>query len=115
MEIRIDFPGGSRVDAHFGWAKHLAVYDIDAQGYSFVQDFAFGDDLAEDGNEDNSWDGVWEGRTRRDDTVDVQGLACGHACCLRRRCVDFLGRRCCCCAWPSSSWPSSWPPSRAAR
>lgn len=40
------------VDAHFGWAKHLAVYEISPQGYHFVQDFAFGDDLAEDGNED---------------------------------------------------------------
>lgn len=40
------------VDAHFGWAKHLAVYEIDGAGYRFVEDFAFGDDLAEDGNED---------------------------------------------------------------
>lgn len=40
------------VDAHFGWAKHLAVYEIDAAGYKFVEDFPFGDDLAEDGNED---------------------------------------------------------------
>lgn len=40
------------VDAHFGWAKHLAVYEIDGAGYEFVADFAFGDDLAEDGNED---------------------------------------------------------------
>jgi nitrogen fixation protein NifX len=41
-----------RVDAHFGWARHLAVYDVTPDGYSFVQDFAFGDELAEDGNED---------------------------------------------------------------
>ena len=40
------------VDAHFGWAKHLAVYEIDGNAYRFVEDFAFGDDLAEDGNED---------------------------------------------------------------
>lgn len=41
-----------RVDAHFGWAKHLSVYEVDAQGYRFVQTFDFGTDLAEDGNED---------------------------------------------------------------
>jgi nitrogen fixation protein NifX len=41
-----------RVDAHFGWARQLAVYDIDAGGYRFVQNFTFGTDLAEDGNED---------------------------------------------------------------
>ncbi|MFM2066944.1 MAG: hypothetical protein RLZZ584_1853 [Pseudomonadota bacterium] len=41
-----------RVDAHFGWAKHHAVYEIDAGDYRFVQDHGFGEDLAEDGNED---------------------------------------------------------------
>lgn len=52
MKIAFATQDQQRVDAHFGWAKHLAVYEISAQGYSFVQDFAFGDDLAEDGNED---------------------------------------------------------------
>lgn len=52
MKIAFATQDQQRVDAHFGWAKHLAVYDISAQGYCFVQDFAFGDDLAEDGNED---------------------------------------------------------------
>ena len=52
MKIAFATQDQQRVDAHFGWAKHLAVYDIDAAGYRFVQDFAFGDDLAEDGNED---------------------------------------------------------------
>ena len=42
----------ARVDAHFGWAKHLAVYEVDAAGHRFVQTFPFGEDLAEDGNED---------------------------------------------------------------
>lgn len=52
MKIAFATQDQQRVDAHFGWAKHLAVYDVGADGYSFVQDFAFGDDLAEDGNED---------------------------------------------------------------
>ena len=52
MKIAFATQDQQRVDAHFGWAKHLAVYDIDAAGYRFVQDFGFGEDLAEDGNED---------------------------------------------------------------
>jgi nitrogen fixation protein NifX len=41
-----------RVDAHFGWAKNLAVYDITARGYGFVENFAFDGELKEDGDED---------------------------------------------------------------
>ena len=52
MKIAFATQDQQRVDAHFGWAKHLAVYDIGPDGYRFVQDYTFGDDLAEDGNED---------------------------------------------------------------
>jgi len=52
MKIAFATQDQQRVDAHFGWAKHLAVYEIDTAGYRFVQDFGFGEDLAEDGNED---------------------------------------------------------------
>jgi nitrogen fixation protein NifX len=52
MKIAFATQDQQRVDAHFGWAKHLAIYDISPTGYQFVTDFAFGDDLAEDGNED---------------------------------------------------------------
>lgn len=52
MKIAFATQDQQRVDAHFGWARHLAVYDIGPDGYSFVQDFSFGEDLAEDGNED---------------------------------------------------------------
>ena len=52
MKIAFATQDQQRVDAHFGWAKHLAVYDVTAIGYTFVQDFPFGEDLAEDGNED---------------------------------------------------------------
>jgi nitrogen fixation protein NifX len=52
MKVAFATQDQQRVDAHFGWAKHLAVYEISPTGYAFVQDFAFGDDLAEDGNED---------------------------------------------------------------
>lgn len=41
-----------RVDAHFGWAKNLAVYRISPEEYSFVEAIQFSGDLQEDGNED---------------------------------------------------------------
>ncbi|HAN55171.1 MAG: nitrogen fixation protein NifX [Pseudomonadota bacterium] len=41
-----------RVDAHFGWAKNIAVYDVRADGYDFVESFTFEGDLKEDGDED---------------------------------------------------------------
>ena len=41
-----------RVDAHFGWAKNIAVYEIAPEGHRFVEVFQFEGDLKEDGNED---------------------------------------------------------------
>ncbi|BAL97633.1 nitrogen fixation protein NifX [Rubrivivax gelatinosus] len=52
MKVAFATQDQQRVDAHFGWAPHLAVYDVTPEGYAFVQDFAFGDGLDEDGDED---------------------------------------------------------------
>ena len=52
MKVAFATQDQHRVDAHFGWAKHLAVYEISPESYRFVRDFGFGEDLAEDGNED---------------------------------------------------------------
>ena len=41
-----------RVDAHFGWAKNIAIYDINPDGHTFVEAIQFDGDLKEDGNED---------------------------------------------------------------
>ncbi|MEK4032156.1 nitrogen fixation protein NifX [Methylocystis sp. IM3] len=41
-----------RVDAHFGWAKNIAIYEIDPEGHQFVEAIQFDGDLKEDGNED---------------------------------------------------------------
>lgn len=41
-----------RVDAHFGWAKNLVVYEIFPGGHRFVEAIQFDGDLQEDGNED---------------------------------------------------------------
>lgn len=52
MKIAFATQDKQRVDAHFGWAKNIMVYQIDGQGYSFVENFEFGDKLEEDGDED---------------------------------------------------------------
>lgn len=41
-----------RVDAHFGWARHIAIYELTPQGHSFLEAIEFDGDLKEDGNED---------------------------------------------------------------
>lgn len=52
MKIAFATQDLQRVDAHFGWAKNIAVYDIGTEGYHFVETFVFDGDLQEDGNED---------------------------------------------------------------
>jgi nitrogen fixation protein NifX len=41
-----------RVDAHFGWARNIAIYDVSPEGHRFVEAIQFDGDLKEDGNED---------------------------------------------------------------
>ncbi|MFC4486534.1 nitrogen fixation protein NifX [Tepidiphilus baoligensis] len=41
-----------RVDAHFGWAKHIAIYEVTAEGSHLVELVQFSEGLEEDGNED---------------------------------------------------------------
>ncbi|MBA4256319.1 MAG: nitrogen fixation protein NifX [Polaromonas sp.] len=52
MKIAFATQDKVRVDAHFGWAKSLVVYDVTPQGHRFVESFEFGDKLEEDGDED---------------------------------------------------------------
>ena len=52
MKVAFATQDCQRVDAHFGWAKQLAIYDVTPTGYQFLQTCHFGEDLAEDGNED---------------------------------------------------------------
>lgn len=40
------------MDAHFGWAKNIAIYELDPDGHRFLEAVTFDGDLAEDGNED---------------------------------------------------------------
>jgi nitrogen fixation protein NifX len=41
-----------RVDAHFGWAKNIAIYELSADDQQFLEAIQFEGDLQEDGNED---------------------------------------------------------------
>ena len=52
MKVAFATQDRQRVDAHFGWAPLLAVYEVGPQGHRHVEDFAFAEGLSEDGNED---------------------------------------------------------------
>ena len=52
MKIAFATQDKESVNAHFGWAKSIVVYDVSATGYQFVESFEFGDKLEEDGDED---------------------------------------------------------------
>ena len=52
MKIAFATQDKESVNAHFGWAKHIVVYEMTPEGSSLVQSFDFGDKLQEDGDED---------------------------------------------------------------
>ena len=52
MKIAFSTQDKESVNAHFGWAKHILVYELDANGHRFVESFDFSDKLQEDGDED---------------------------------------------------------------
>lgn len=41
-----------RVDAHFGWARNIAIYEVSPEGFQFAEVVQFDGDLKEDGSED---------------------------------------------------------------
>ncbi|BAZ11465.1 nitrogen fixation protein NifX [Calothrix sp. NIES-4071] len=52
--MKIAFTTSDRVhiNAHFGWAKEIDVYEISDNGYEFIETLKFEGDLKQDGNED---------------------------------------------------------------
>lgn len=52
MKIAFATEDLERVDAHFGWARNIMVYDLTMEGHSLVDTFTFDGTLLEDGNED---------------------------------------------------------------
>ncbi|MBI5335382.1 MAG: nitrogen fixation protein NifX [Burkholderiales bacterium] len=52
MKVAFATQDRQRIDAHFGWARNLAIYDVRPDGYEFVANVEFGGKLEEDGDED---------------------------------------------------------------
>jgi nitrogen fixation protein NifX len=52
MKVAFATEDGQHVNAHFGWAKKIAIYDINPDDCRFVSCFEFIGNLEEDGNED---------------------------------------------------------------
>ncbi|MEA5574287.1 nitrogen fixation protein NifX [Calothrix sp. UHCC 0171] len=52
--MKIAFTTSDRVhiNAHFGWAREIDVYEISDNGYEFIETLTFEGDLKQDGNED---------------------------------------------------------------
>lgn len=52
MKVAFATEDGKHVDAHFGWARTIAIYDVFPDRSCFVTNAEFTGTLAEDGNED---------------------------------------------------------------
>jgi nitrogen fixation protein NifX len=52
MKIAFTTQDSLYVNAHFGSAKQLDIYDINQEGYTLAETVTFGGNLKEDGNED---------------------------------------------------------------
>ncbi len=52
MKIAFTTNDSVHINAHFGWASRIDIYDVDSEGYTFLETLEFQKDLKEDGNED---------------------------------------------------------------
>ncbi|MBD2202029.1 nitrogen fixation protein NifX [Calothrix sp. FACHB-1219] len=52
MKIAFTTSDQVHINAHFGWAKKIDVYEVSPEGYQFLNTLRFDGDLKEDGNED---------------------------------------------------------------
>lgn len=52
MKIAFTTSDHVHINAHFGWAREIDVYEISDEGYQFLETLTFSGDLKEDGNED---------------------------------------------------------------
>ncbi len=52
MKVAFATQDNRHINAHFGWAKKIDIYDVSAEGYEFLYSVEFGGELKEDGNED---------------------------------------------------------------
>jgi nitrogen fixation protein NifX len=52
MKIAFATKDSVHINAHFGWASQIDVYNLTLDGYTFLETLTFGGELKEDGNED---------------------------------------------------------------
>jgi nitrogen fixation protein NifX len=52
MKVAFATQDNVHINAHFGWAKKVDIYDVSSEGYDFLNTVEFGGELKEDGNED---------------------------------------------------------------
>ncbi|MUG92538.1 nitrogen fixation protein NifX [Scytonema sp. UIC 10036] len=52
MKIAFTTSDQIHINAHFGWANKIEVYEVSPNGYQFIKTLRFDGDLKEDGNED---------------------------------------------------------------
>lgn len=52
MKIAFTTVDRVHINAHFGWAEKIDVYEVSTEGYKFLETLTFAGDLKEDGNED---------------------------------------------------------------
>src|SRR5664279_4422542 len=52
MKIAFATEDGKHVNAHFGWAKKIAIYEVSPEHCCFDHNVEFGGSLEEDGDED---------------------------------------------------------------
>lgn len=52
MRVAIATQDLARIDAHLGWARHLMVYEVSAEGYRHLRTASFRSGLQADGDHD---------------------------------------------------------------
>ena len=52
MKVAFATEDGRHVDAHFGWVRRIAVYEVTPDEFHFVRDCEFAGDMKADGDED---------------------------------------------------------------
>ncbi len=52
MKVAFTTRDSETINAHFGSANRVDVYEVDTAGYTFLETLEFGGNLKEDGNED---------------------------------------------------------------
>lgn len=50
MRVAIATQDLARIDAHFGWARHLMFYEVSAEGYHHLRTVSFRNGLQQDGD-----------------------------------------------------------------